>query len=113
MTYRIRQEWGADRNWKQQRVGYQLEMHADADPDAPAALREVAQWALADGTDVCVAMDEQTGRVQPAKGPDGWTVELTAHVLHCGDVRRPVDGGERRFVREVKQRLASLGMTEK
>ena len=114
MTYRVRQEWGADPNWSQQRIGFELEIHADAaDPDAPAAMRDVAQWAFADGGEVCVAMDEEKGRILPATGPHGWTVELTAHVLHCGDVRRPLDGGEQRFALEVKQRLASLGMTEK
>jgi hypothetical protein len=113
MTYRIQPEWGPDPNWNQQRIGLEVEFHAAAGPDAPAAMREVAHWALADSSEVCIAVDEQRGRVQEASGPDGWMVGLTAHVLHCGDVRRPLDGGQEQFVREVKRRLTSLGMTEK
>jgi 3-deoxy-D-arabino-heptulosonate 7-phosphate (DAHP) synthase class II len=112
MTYRVQTDWGSDANWNQQRIGLELELHATASPDAEAALREVAEWALPERTDVCITVDEPMGRVQRASGPDGWVVELTAHVLHCGDVRRAVDDAQQDFVREVKHRLSSAGVKE-
>lgn len=113
MTYRVQSELGADPNWKQQRIGFELELHCPAHPDAAAAMREIAEWVLADGNDVCVSMDTPKGRTQQATGSAGWLLELRAHVLHCGDVRRPVDGGVQQFMQKVKSRLASLDMAER
>jgi hypothetical protein len=130
ITYRVQPEWGSDPNWNQQKVGLEIELHGSVNPgarngrDPPpddrtrsasyAALREVAQWALgaAEG-DVCVTIDQYYGGLQHDPSADAWVVELVAHVLHCGSVRRPLDAGEQDYVRQVTRRLSSLGVAEK
>jgi hypothetical protein len=130
ITYRVQPEWGSDANWNQQKVGLEIELHGSPSADAPErptqpaddrsrhasyeALREVARWALgtADG-EVCVTIDPYFGGVQHDPSADTWVVELVAHVLHCGSVRRPLDGGEQDYVRQVTRRLSSIGVAEK
>jgi hypothetical protein len=120
MTYRVLAEWGSDESWNRLKIGLQLELHAPTGPkvaphpELSEAFREVARWALdIDSKEVCVALDDGAERVQYEPGSDAWTAELTAHVLHCGDVRRPVDSGQSDFVEEVRRRLSSLGVQQK
>jgi hypothetical protein len=129
MTYRVSPMVGSDPEWSPQKVGFDVEMSAIADPSAPsrdrpppsyaalpssyAALRQVAEWALGGGgADVCITIDAFDDRVVQRPRANAWVVELVAHVLHCDDVRRELDEGERSYVSGVKHRLASLGVAE-
>jgi hypothetical protein len=124
MTYRISPEWGTDEKWRQQKIGFEIEVHGSGPADSPdllgdaeararsqAALHEVAEWALAVATpEVAVAIDGDRSEVQLE--PGGWAVTLTAHVLHAGRVRHGVDEQETEYVREVRRRLSSVGVHE-
>jgi hypothetical protein len=129
ISYRILPEWGTDPQGQSQRIGFELALRAVANPDAPtkqeppmddparfashAALEEIARWILAGGEpEVCVAIDRYDGRVQHDPRRNGWVVELAAHVLHCGDVRRPPGLEQQRHVDEAKRRMASVGLQE-
>jgi hypothetical protein len=129
MTYRISPVWGPDSGWTLQKVGFDVELYAVADPASTskgsppsrhaalpcsyAAAREVAEWALGDGgQDVCIAIDAFDDRIVHRPRTSHWVVELVAHVLHCDDLRRPIDEMERRYVGGVKLRLATLGVPE-
>jgi hypothetical protein len=117
MTYHVLPEWGADTKWHQQRIGFQLELQGVVRDDADAsrnALREVAEWAFGEGAgDVKLSIDPPRGNVVHEPSKNAWIVELVGHVLHPGDVRRAVDAHEEDYVREVKERLSSLGISER
>jgi hypothetical protein len=129
MTYRVSPLVGSDPDWSPQKVGFDVELYALADPAAEsrekpppsnselpasyAALREVADWALGGGGgDVCISIDAFEDRVVQRPRANAWVVELVAHVLHCDDVRRELHDDARSYVGGVKQRLASLGLGE-
>ena len=112
MRYRVQPEWGPDPSWNQQRIGFALELHAASAPEARAAMREVLEWAVADGAEVKVTIDATSAPAKKALGPEGWLEELTAHILHDGDVRRPLDRSEQGLVRLIQQRLKDLGVAE-
>jgi hypothetical protein len=79
-----------------------------------AALREIAEWAFGSGTaDVSLSIDRDRGNVIHEPARNAWVVELVGHVLHRGDVRRAADASEEHYVREVKDRLSSLGIAER
>lgn len=128
VTFRVLPEWGTDAHWHQQRVGFQIELHGSGwrdgdpaavpsldDPEVAAchdALREVATWAFGGGTDdVVISMDPFGGKVVQ-NANHSWKVEVVGHVLHRGDVRRPVDAAEEAYLGEVKKRLQSLDIGE-
>jgi hypothetical protein len=129
VTYRVFLAWGPDADWKLHKVGFDVELHAAANPDAPSeephiddparraayqALRRMAEWALGPTQPgVCFTFDDYTGRVVHEPAMHRWAVELVAHVLHCEDVRRPLDESEHNYVRDVKKRLASVDVPEK
>jgi hypothetical protein len=130
VTYHVLPEWGADRSWHQQRTGFQVELHGVVDPEADAsagppldahaictsngALEDIAAWAFGAGDDrVSVTIDPSRGRVIREPAMDAWVVELVGHVLHSGDVRRPVDDAEVHYLAAIKERLSSAGASER
>jgi hypothetical protein len=117
MTYHVLPEWGADAKWNQQRIGFQVELQGVVRDDADAsrnALREVAEWAFGEGADdVKLSIDPSRGNVLHEPSKKAWLVELVGHVLHQGDVRHAVDASEEHYVREVKERLSSIGISER
>jgi hypothetical protein len=123
ISYRVLPEWGPDvRSGHQQKVGFDLELYGSATPgrsptDDSAwqasfeALRAVAAWAFESGeSDVCVAIDEGGRRIAQEPKLDEWVVQLSAHVVHCGEGKGPTDERERRYLESVKGRLVSLGV---
>jgi hypothetical protein len=125
MRYRVATEWGPDKSWRQQRIGFTIDLRGSQGPDAEgllgsersradtrAALRSVAEWAVdIQKPQVCATIDGYPDELEVDQRGD-WAVTLHAHVLHRGDVRRAVDHDENEFVQQVRGRLASLGVTE-
>jgi hypothetical protein len=131
MTYGVLPEWGTDANWQPLKTGFQIELYGVVRPGAepprkvwagrePAldasheALLKVAEWAFRLGDDdVSVTIDSQEGLLVHEPSVDTWVVEVIAHLLHSGDVRRAANGGEAACLQRIKERLWSLGIGER
>jgi hypothetical protein len=120
----VYREWGPDENWRQQPVGFDVQLRGTVlgtDPceddgaqrAAYDALFTIAHWAFAVLDDIaCVSYEFddfnggcilESGRVE---------AELAAHVLHRDDIRRPLDDDERAAVDQVRERLRSIGIRD-
>ncbi|AKU93969.1 hypothetical protein AKJ09_00633 [Labilithrix luteola] len=130
INYRVTPEWGPDAHWHQQKIGFQIELYGvvadestsadppplDTDVTNPAhdALDAVASFAFGNGNkDVMMTVDPYRAELVREPSLNAWGVELVGHVLHNGDVRRPADAAQARYVAEVKQRLSKIGVHER
>lgn len=129
INFRVTPEWGPDRTWHQQKIGFQVELYgvvADSasdeapplDPEAtqPAheALDTVAEYAFGHGNEhVTMTIDPYRAELVREPSLNAWGVELVGHVLHNGDVRRPAGHAQVEYVSEIKQRLSKIGVHER
>ena len=121
----VYRDYGPDERWQQQPVGLDLELRAVVLGDDPLdgsatpraayeALRRLAAWAfgvLDDNPEVDYAFDDFDDHVI-LEGASTFEVELAGHVFNRKDCRSPLDEEERRAVRQVRERLRSVGVRD-
>jgi hypothetical protein len=124
VVWAVYPEWGPDEHWRQQKVGFDLELigthFQPQHPPSPGcpecrqvydALHQIAEWILPkaerrsryeiDAFDGKLAMSLRHGLREE--------ITLTIRIVHRDDYRRPVDECENTCLAEMERNLSALG----
>ena len=125
VRWSVSPEWGSDANWRQQKVGFDLELTGthfepkhvpspgcDECRTVYAALHRIAEFILPKAfRPTKYDIDVFTGTHVQRHPTDAPRVAVTIRLVHRDRYREPVDDCEVTCLREMEQALAALGAT--